>query len=297
MRCPDKNRTITFRKISENIWRNGEVQNISNTQGTNKLVCTVLLETDDVIEVDLASGKYEWKYLTIRCDICKYNFHTKNGLRIHKSRKHKDDNGEISIPDKSVEINEVTYSENFKVPLKTAVENDNPSDDTSEEDFHRRKIRFQELCDEIDKNKEWRESLRKEDTILYQEVRENQENMKICEAAKEKELENFDRYDVYQEVKDEGQRVIGTRFVLSEKSDGSIKARFVIKGFQEESIQSDSPTASRETLKVFCTVSANEKWEVVASDVRAAFLQSDDIDREIFVEPPPQRKKGLIWKA
>ena len=88
-----------------------------------------------------------------------------------------------------------------------------------------------------------------------------------------------------------GQGVNGTRFVLTEKHDGSIKARFVIKGFQEEHYQSESPTASRKTLKVFCTISANEKLKVVASDLRAAFLQSDTIDREIYVEPPPQRKR------
>ena len=50
-------------------------------------------------------------------------------------------------------------------------------------------------------------------------------------------------------------------------------------------------------MKIFCAISANEKWEVFASDVRAAFLQSDSLDRDVFVEPPPQRKKeGIIWK-
>ena len=33
------------------------------------------------------------------------------------------------------------------------------------------------------------------------------------------------------------------------------------------------------------------------SDVRSAFLQSDIIDRDVFIKPPPQRKKdGIIWK-
>lgn len=63
---------------------------------------------------------------------------------------------------------------------------------------------------------------------------------------------------MYDEVKYEGQNVIGTRFVLTEKDDKSIKARFVIKGFQEDINESDSPTESRETLKVFLTISANK---------------------------------------
>ena len=91
--------------------------------------------------------------------------------------------------------------------------------------------------------------------------------------------------------------MLGTRFVLTEKDDGNIKARFVIKGFQEDVDQSDSPTASRDTLKVFFTITANERWIIEGSDVRAAFLQSDIIDRNVFIEPPPQKKKpNIIWK-
>ena len=116
-------------------------------------------------------------------------------------------------------------------------------------------------------------------------------NQRKCREAKEKELQNFDDYHVYDEVTYSGQNVIGTRFVLTEKDDGTIKARFVIKGFQEETIQADSPTASRETLKVFLTISANEKWIVEGSDVRAAFLQSDVIDRDVLVEPPVEKKR------
>ena len=84
---------------------------------------------------------------------------------------------------------------------------------------------------------------------------------------------------------------MGTRFVLTEKEDGTIKARFVVKGFQEPDNQADSPTASRDTFKVFCAIAANEKWEVEGSDVQAAFLQSDLLDRNIFVEPPKEKRK------
>ena len=85
---------------------------------------------------------------------------------------------------------------------------------------------------------------------------------------------------------------------MTEKPDKSIKARFVTKGFRENfSQQSDSPTSSRESIKVFLAIAANEKWEVESSDVRCAFLQSDAIDREVFVEPPQQRlKPGKVWR-
>ena len=48
---------------------------------------------------------------------------------------------------------------------------------------------------------------------------------------------------------------------------------------------------------MFCTIAGNERWTLEGSDVRAAFLQSDKLDREIFVEPPPERTKpGVVWK-
>ena len=110
-------------------------------------------------------------------------------------------------------------------------------------------------------------------------------------------MNNFENYNVYKEVSYEGQEVIGTRFVLTEKPNGDIKARLVVKGFEEESSSTDSPTVSRDTFKVFCALSANEKWNVEASDVRSAFLQADKLDREVFIEPPLERKKeGIVWQ-
>ena len=64
-----------------------------------------------------------------------------------------------------------------------------------------------------------------------------------------------------------------------------------MKGFQEQNIHpSDSPTSSRETIKIFLAIAANEKWRVESSDVRSAFLQSETIDRDVFIEPPPERR-------
>ena len=85
--------------------------------------------------------------------------------------------------------------------------------------------------------------------------------------------------------------------MLNEKADGTVKARFVVKGFMEDDHQADSPTASRDTFKVFCAISANEKWEVEGSDVQAAFLQSDVLNREVFIEPPKKEKKEKLMKA
>ena len=121
--------------------------------------------------------------------------------------------------------------------------------------------------------------------------------------AKQKEIENLEKYGVFEEVEDEGQEVVDSRWVVTkkEKSDGQkqkVKARLVAKGFQEaESPQSDSPTMLRESMKMFFSVAANEDFELRKIDIRAAFLQARPLDREVFMRPPKDiRKEGMIWK-
>ena len=48
---------------------------------------------------------------------------------------------------------------------------------------------------------------------------------------------------------------------------------------------------------MFLAIAANEGWQVECSDVRSAFLQSDKIDRDVYVHPPMERKReGYVWK-
>ena len=82
-----------------------------------------------------------------------------------------------------------------------------------------------------------------------------------------------------------------------EKSDGQkqkVKGRLVAKGFQEKEVpQSDSPTMLRESMKMFFTVAANEDFELRKIDIRAAFLQAKQLDRDVFLKPPKDIRKPL----
>ena len=100
-------------------------------------------------------------------------------------------------------------------------------------------IRFKEVMEERIKNEMWRKRLAREknEKVNYAEILETPENAAAVSEAKQKELQNFDRYEAFEEVEDEGQEVLGTRFVLTEKPDKSINARFVIKGFQQSNIK------------------------------------------------------------
>ena len=72
----------------------------------------------------------------------------------------------------------------------------------------------------------------------------------------------------------------------------------VARGFQEAlKPQSDSPTAGKESFKLLMALLANFHFKLVLVDIRAAFLQSKVLDRDIFVEPPTDiKKQGIIWK-
>ena len=86
-----------------------------------------------------------------------------------------------------------------------------------------------------------------------------------------------------------------------EKHDGQkqkTKATLVAFGFQETlKSQSNSLTVSKESFKILMAVAANSNFKLASVDIRAAFLQSRTLDRDVFMQPPPDiRKQGIIWR-
>ena len=72
----------------------------------------------------------------------------------------------------------------------------------------------------------------------------------------------------------------------------------VAQGFQETmKLQSDSQTVSKGSFKILMAVAANNSFKLASVDIRAAFLQSRTLDRDVFMKPPPDiRKEGVIWR-
>ena len=117
------------------------------------------------------------------------------------------------------------------------------------------------------------------------------------------EVSNLLDYDIFEEVKDEGQETIGSRWVVTvkEKHDGQkqqTRARLVARGFQETlKPQSDSPTVSKESFKTLMAIAANSDFKLASVDIRAAFLQSRTLDRDVFMLPPTDiQKPGIVLK-
>ena len=113
-------------------------------------------------------------------------------------------------------------------------------------------------------------------------------------------MKNFDDFGVYKRVPDKGQKSISCGWVITEKILGDkvgCKARLVVHGNQlDELVDTDSPTVRKLSLRVQFTLAAQYGWQVKTADVTAAFLQSDNLDRQIFVRPPPEANDdGMLW--
>ena len=129
-----------------------------------------------------------------------------------------------------------------------------------------------------------------------------------CVAAKAKELKDYENFEVFDVVdKPSEVSVIATEWVLVEKEklDGTkiIKARLCLRGDQEKSLHKiprESPTVNKISVKILVTIAVSQGWDIRSCDVERAFLQSDQIEREVYVRPPPElnlpRNKVLLLK-
>ena len=248
---PDKNRDIIFRLSQNgNNWENALVKNVGRSKGTNQFLCTLLLDNSDQLIVDFSDGNYLWQYRKYPCDLCGRTFDTKRSFKLHNTKKHKNQNIlENKTEDKLTPENDnkdETIIENKTVTFQEH-EEVNFNENLETKAVKKMRVRFKEVMDERPRNETWINSKNQfPDIVQYAEIKETTANSEKVKEAKEKELTNFDDYKAYEEVEENGQEVLGTQFVLTEKPDSSIKARFVTKGFQESlNLPSDSPTSSR----------------------------------------------------
>ena len=98
---------------------------------------------------------------------------------------------------------------------------------------------------------------------------------------------------------------LGYQHVCNEKfsDDGTskVKARLVARGFEEMSesnFRADSPTASKDVLRVFLAMLATNSWKCNSIDIMAAFLQGKNLDRDVYLKPPKEAENSfnVLWK-
>ena len=119
-----------------------------------------------------------------------------------------------------------------------------------------------------------------------------------CVDAKNEELKKLKEFKVYDEIEGDPNTCINTRWIMTVKGD-KIKARLVAKGFEENSLlQKDSPTVSKCGLNMLLIIAASKKWIIRTTDIKSAFLQSKDLDRDVYIKPPKEANvsEGVVWK-
>ena len=100
----------------------------------------------------------------------------------------------------------------------------------------------------------------------------SKQNNKECDYAKKVEVEKLRQFGVYEELKDEGQNCLSTRWVVWRKGD-DMRARLVVRGFEEqEELEKDSPTLVKSTMKRLLVIAACHGWPIQTTDIRSAFL-------------------------
>ena len=118
-----------------------------------------------------------------------------------------------------------------------------------------------------------------------------------CVAAKQKELRDYKNFEVFDVVdsNDATDNIIATEWVLieKEKQDGTkeTKARLCLRGDMEKSLHKicrESPTVNKMSLKILLSIAVSQGWVIKTCDVERAFLQSDQIQRGVFVKPPAE---------
>ena len=127
--------------------------------------------------------------------------------------------------------------------------------------------------------------------------------MPEVQAEIKAEICKYQSFQAFKEVDDIGQKFIPTRWVVTEQSSSGknepYKARLCIRGDLErgkENIRSDSPTASKEAIKLALIIAANEGFKVKSGDIKSAYLQGELMERKVFVKPPKEANvNGKLW--
>ena len=151
-----------------------------------------------------------------------------------------------------------------------------------------------------DKVLRWKEIEEAGEEVLFLN-RDDELSQEIVDA-KAKEVVNLIDNSVFEEVKDVGQSCVSCKWVITSKGTGIdkiVKARLVARGFEERmnDARTDSPTCSRQSLRMAFVTASTMKWKIHSMDITSAFLQGNGIERNVYLKPPPEaNSKGVVWK-
>lgn len=64
-----------------------------------------------------------------------------------------------------------------------------------------------------------------------------------------------------------------------------------------QDLPKDSPTCGSDSVKMIMAIICQNKWQLNSMDIKAAFLQGQELTRDIYIRPPTEaQSKDIIWK-
>ena len=119
--------------------------------------------------------------------------------------------------------------------------------------------------------------------------------------AMNKELKSFEENKTWVLTDlPKGVKPIDLKWIFKQKSDGSLRARLVAKGFQQHDIFQNtySPVSKMQTLKILLTYCCKNDFHIEQMDVETAFLNSK-VKGKVNVKLPPGQhsKSGKVYRV
>ena len=70
------------------------------------------------------------------------------------------------------------------------------------------------------------------------------------------------------------------------------------RGFEEDNqnLNKESPTCSKDSFRVINAIVAQKQWKLNTIDIKTAFLQGEELDREVCLYLPKEANTNRIWK-
>ncbi len=120
----------------------------------------------------------------------------------------------------------------------------------------------------------------------------------VIQKARIEEIQKLKKFGTFNVIDDVNQERISTRWVDTIKEDGSKISCLVVRGFEEqEYIQSDSPTFNKQFICLFVVICVVFDWTIKIMDVKSAFLQGEEMDRDVVIQPPKgYEQSGKLWR-
>ena len=149
-------------------------------------------------------------------------------------------------------------------------------------------------------------------TVLHTIIHPSRHHLPPILEAKESEVKNHQKFGTFEKVAldsltpEQQKKIIPAVWAVVWKGSdtaGKYKARLCARGDKEpnvESIRTDAPTASKDSIRILLSLAASMGWKLHSLDFQAAFCQGKDIERELYLNPPADIRRqnpGYVLKV